>query len=259
MTLLDHLSELRVRLMWSVGSIVAAAILVFTFNGPIFDVLSDPYCAFQTELAAERAAAGEEVSGPTTVEDCQFLVREPLEPFNVLLTMAGYGGLILALPMVLYQLGRFVLPGLYPHERKILLPFLAAAVALLALGIGTAYVMLPRALLVLNSLGDETFTPLFSPASYLSFLVKMTFAFGIAAELPLVLVSLQKIGIVSPEMLAKNRRIAIVAVVILGAVITPTGDPFTLAVVSVPMYLFYEISILIGRRLKPILGEPLPA
>ncbi len=80
----------------------------------------------------------------------------------------------------------------------------------------------------------------------------MLFAFGVAAELPLVLIFLQKIGVVKPETLAKNRRLAIVAVVVLGAVITPTGDPFTLAVITIPMYFFYEIAILIGKRLKPL-------
>jgi sec-independent protein translocase protein TatC len=80
----------------------------------------------------------------------------------------------------------------------------------------------------------------------------MLFAFGVAAELPLVLIFLQKIGLVRPDTLAKNRRIAVVAVVILGAVITPTGDPFTLGVITIPMYLFYELAILIGKRLRPI-------
>lgn len=236
MTLIGHLSELRTRLIRAVIAVVLAAIVVYAFFNPIFDLLQEPYCEFQE---------GEQ-------RTCELLVTAPLEEFNVRLTLAGYGGLILALPVVLYQLGRFVLPGLYPHEKRALIPFLAISVALLAAGMIVAYLLLPRALGVLSGFGSETFVPFFSPQEYLGFFVKMLFAFGIAAELPLVLIFLQKVGVVKPETLAGNRRIAIVAVVILGAVITPTGDPFTLAVITIPMYLFYEIAILIGRRIRPI-------
>ncbi len=153
---------------------------------------------------------------------------------------------------MLYQLGRFVLPGLYPHERKALIPFIIISALLLAGGMFVAYLLLPRALGVLSDFGSDTFVSFFSPREYLGFFVKMLFAFGVAAELPLVLIFLQKVGVVKTETLARNRRLAIVAVVVLGAVITPTGDPFTLAVITIPMYLFYEIAILIGKRLKPL-------
>ena len=138
------------------------------------------------------------------------------------------------------------------QQRKALIPFVAISVLLLAAGMVVAYLLLPRALGVLSDFGSDTFVSFFSPRAYLGFFVKMLFAFGVAAELPLVLIFLQKVGVVKPETLARNRRLAVVAVVILGAVITPTGDPFTLTVITVPMYLFYEISILIGKRLKPI-------
>jgi sec-independent protein translocase protein TatC len=240
MTLIGHLNELRSRLIRAVIAVVIGALLVWSFFEPIFEVLAEPYCQFQVD------------NGQTsTIEECEFLVREPLEAFNVRLTLAGYGGLILALPVVLYQMGRFVLPGLYPQERKVLLPFIGISVFLLAGGMAVAYWLLPRALNVLFELGSDSFTALFSPREYLGFFVKMLFAFGIAAELPLVLIFLQKVGVVSPETLARNRRIAVVAVVIGGAIITPTGDPFTLGVISVPMYLFYEIAILVGKRVRP--------
>jgi sec-independent protein translocase protein TatC len=236
MTLIGHLTELRTRLIRSVLAVTVAAIVVYAFYDPIFSLLQDPYCQFQ---------AGEG-------RECELLVTAPLESFNVRLTLAGYGGLILATPIVLYQLGRFVMPGLYPHERKALIPFVAISVLLLAAGMVVAYLLMPRALSVLEGFGSDTFVSFFSPSAYLGFFVKMLFAFGVAAELPLVLIFLQKVGVVKPETLAKNRRIAVVAVVVLGAVITPTGDPFTLAVITIPMYLFYEIAILVGKRLKPI-------
>ncbi len=234
MTLVGHLTELRKRLIRSVLAIVLGAIIVYIFREPVYGLLQDPYCEFQE-------AAGRE---------CRFLVRAPLEAFGVMLTMAGYGGLILATPVVLYQMGRFVMPGLYPHEKRALLPFIGISIVLLAVGMIVAYLLMPKALTVLLGFGVDTFEPLFGPTEYLGFFVKMLFAFGVAAELPLVLVFLQKIGVVKTETLAANRRIAVVAVVILGAVITPTGDPFMLGVISIPMYLFYEIAILVGKRIR---------
>ncbi len=239
MTLVGHLTELRKRLIRSVLAVIIGAIVVYAFNDPIFSLLQEPYCEFQ-------AAAGRE---------CELLVTAPLEAFGVMLTMAGYGGLIMATPIVLYQMGRFVMPGLYPHEKQALIPFVAISVLLLAVGMTVAYLLMPKALTVLLSFGPDTFTPLFSPREYLGFFVKMLFAFGIAAELPLVLIFLQKIGLVKTETLAGNRRIAAVAVVVLGAVITPTGDPFMLGVISIPMYLFYEFAILIGRRITKDDGQ----
>lgn len=231
MSLVEHLGELRTRIIRSVIAVVIGATVVWLLFHPLFDFLSEPYC----DLRAEA--------------NCEFLVTDPLGPFNVRLTLSGYGGLILALPVILYQLGRFVMPGLYPKEKRALAPFLVVSIGLLASGMTVAYLFLPRALKVLVELGSERFEAFFSPNEYLSFFVKMVLAFGIAFELPLVLVFLQLVGILQTQTLKKNRRLAIVAVVILAAVITPTGDPFTLLVLAVPMYLFFEIAIIIGGRM----------
>ena len=234
MTLLGHLTELRKRLIRSVSAVIVAAIVVFLFRNRILEFLEGPYCDF----LADRG-----------VEECEFLITNPLQPLSVVLTLSGYGGLLLALPIVLYQIGRFVMPGLYPHEKRMLIPFLVVSIVLLFLGMVSAYLLMPKALNVLQDFGVESFSPLYTPNEYIGFFVKMLFAFGFAAEFPLILVFLQMVGVVKPDTLAGNRRLAFVGVVILGAVITPTGDPFMLAVVSIPMYLFYEIAIIIGRRL----------
>lgn len=233
MTLIGHLGELRTRLIRSVIAIVVGAIFVWVFFDPIFNFLADPYC----DLKADQG------------EECDFLTTAPLDNFSVVVSLSGYGGLILALPVVMYQLGKFVLPGLYPSERKVLLPFFAISVLLLALGMVAGYLLMPKALEVLTGFGSDKFIELFSPKSYTSFFVKTLLAFGIAAELPLVLVFLQLVGVVKTETLKKNRRIAIVAVVILAAIVTPTGDPFMLSVLAIPMYLFYEMSLIIGGRM----------
>jgi sec-independent protein translocase protein TatC len=233
MTLVGHLGELRTRLIRSVIAVVVGAIFVWVFFNPIFNFLANPYCDL-------KASQGEE---------CAFLTTAPLDNFSVVISLSGYGGLILALPVIMYQLGKFVLPGLYPSERKVLLPFFAVSVVLLALGMVAGYMLMPKALDVLTGFGSDKFIELFSPRSYTSFFIKTLLAFGIAAELPLVLVFLQLVGVVKTETLKKNRRIAIVAVVILAAVVTPTGDPFMLSVLAVPMYLFYELSLIIGGRM----------
>jgi sec-independent protein translocase protein TatC len=234
MTLLGHLTELRKRLIRSVLAIVVGAIVVFVLNNQILEFLEQPYCDF---LASEG------------VDGCDFLIQNPLEPLSVVLTLSGYGGLLVALPVILYQLGRFVMPGLYPNEKRMLIPFLVASVLLLFGGMVSAYLLMPRSLSVLQGFGTDNFVAFFTPGFYIGFFVKMMLAFGFAAEFPVILIFLQLVGVVTPDQLSSNRRIATVAVVILGAIITPTGDPFNLAIISIPMYLFYELSIVIGRRL----------
>ncbi|MEZ5228418.1 MAG: twin-arginine translocase subunit TatC [Acidimicrobiales bacterium] len=143
-----------------------------------------------------------------------------------------------------------MLPGLYPNEKRAVLPFLAASILLLFAGVVTAYLFLPRSLEVLSNIGSEDrFAQFYTADQYLSFFIKMLLAFGIAFEFPLVLVFLQMTGIVQTATLRRQRRIALVLVVIAAAIITPTGDPFTLSVVGVPMYFFYEASLIIGGRL----------
>jgi len=233
LSLVGHLSELRTRLIRSVLAIVIGAIVVYIFNKAIFDFLAEPYYALQESQG----------------EDGDFLIRSPTEPFQIVLSISGYGGMILALPVIFYQLARFILPGLKPNEKKMLIPFVAASIILAFAGMAGGYYLMPKTLDVLLSFGNDSFKELFSPSDYISFFVKMLLAFGISAELPLVLVFLQMVGIVDSDTLRKNRRFAMVAVVILAAVVTPTGDPFTLGVLAIPMYLLYEIAIIIGSRL----------
>ncbi len=233
MTLLGHLTELRTRLMRSALAIFIGAIIVYIFNEQIFDFLAQPYYDQQ---------AAEDQRG-------EFITTNPTQGFSTVVTLSGYGGLLVAMPVVIYQLGKFVLPGLYPSERKVLLPFFFASVLLLMMGLVGGYLLMPKTLSVLGGFGPDSFTEFFSPNEYIGFFIKMLLAFGIAAELPLVLIFLQLIGVVSTQTLRKNRRIAIVAVVILSAIVTPTGDPFTLLVLGVPMYLFYEIALIIGGRM----------
>lgn len=228
MTLVEHLTELRDRLIKCVLAVAVCGVGAFIAYPQIFDFLVEPYC--QT----------------TGGNECSLLQVDPLEGFSVRLKIAGYGGLALAMPVVLWQVWRFVTPGLYPREKRYAIPFVVSAVLLFALGAGLAYWTLPKALDFLADIGGDELQQFYSPAKYLSLITYMMLAFGIGFEFPILLIFLQMAGVVTSRRLRSWRRYAIVGIVVLVAVITPRGDPYSLAVLSVPMYLFYEFSILVG-------------
>ena len=243
MTLVEHLVELRNRLIKSVLAVGIGAIVCFVFYGPIFRVLVQPYCDSLSDSVRANAFA---ITGNPDAS-CKLVARDPLEGFGVRMTVAAYGGISLAMPVILWQLWRFIAPGLYKHERKYARSFVASGVLLFALGGALSYWSVPRALQFLNTIGGNDLTVAYSPRPYLSFIVKMIVAFGIGFEFPILLCFLQLIGVISPQTLRKFWRHSLVGIVILVAVVTPSGDPITLTVMSVPMYLFYELSILFGR------------
>jgi sec-independent protein translocase protein TatC len=239
MTLIEHLTELRSRLMKCVLAVVVGAVICWIFYNPIFRALIDPYCDSLSDEAKS-------VTGTVASDDCRLLQTDPLEGFSIRMMIAGYGGLVLAVPVILYQMWRFIAPGLYKHERRYALPFVVIGALLFLMGGGLAYWSVPRALEFLNAIGGANLVQVFSPKPYLSFITKMIVAFGIGFEFPIVLAFLQMVGVVTPQALRRYWRYAAVGIVILVAVITPSGDPITLCVLAVPMYVFYELSILYG-------------
>ena len=241
MPLMGHLVELRSWLIKCILAVVAGAVACWVLYPQILDLMVQPYCDIVPEQAVAEEAARQNLFG-----GCELLVLDPLEPFSVRLTVAGYGGLTLAIPVILWQVWRFVQPGLYPRERRHAAAFTVIGALLFALGAGLAYWSIPRALKFLATIGGEDLVTGFSPAKYLSFVIKMMAAFGIGFEFPILLVFLQFTGIIHYRQLIRWRRFAIVGIVALVAVITPSGDPFTLMVLSVPMYLFYEAAIVVG-------------
>ena len=254
MTLMEHLAELRNRLIKAAAAVVVGAVACWFLYPFILDFLLAPYCkTFPIEERIDSQLFGSDGG-------CNLFVTDPMEPFRVRLTVAGYAGMSLAMPVLLWQGWRFIAPGLYRHEKRYAVPFVAAGVLLFFMGAGLAYWSLPRALDFLQNIGGPDLVSLFSPQRYLSFVVKMMAAFGIAFQFPIVLIGLQATGVVENRTLRKIRSYAIVGIVVLVAVITPSGDPFTLMALSVPMYAFYEISILWGvlarrRRRKRDLAE----
>lgn len=238
MSLVEHLVELRNRLIKSVIAITLGAIVGFILYQPIFDVLIQPY----------RSLC--EGSTNTLDENCRLLITDPLEGFSVRLKVSTYGGIALAMPVLLWQLWRFVSPGLYAREKRYAIPFVTGALVLFAMGAGIAYWTMPKAIQFLVSIaGQDNVVVAYSPAKYFQLIVYMMLAFGIGFQFPIVLIFFQLIGLVDPATLAGVRRYAIVGIAVLVAVITPSADPISMLALTLPMCLFYELSIHVGRFL----------
>jgi sec-independent protein translocase protein TatC len=235
MTLVEHLTELRTRLIICVVAVAVGMLAGFLLYDWIFEFLLQPYKDIAT---SENALA-----------DGKLLQTDPLEGFGIRMKTSAYSGIALAMPVILWQLWRFVTPGLYPNEKRWAVPFVASALALFVLGAGLAYYTLPQALDFLVDIGGDDLVTAFAPGKYFQLITYMMLAFGIGFEFPIVLIFLQMAGILETDTLRRGRRFAIVGICILVAVITPSGDPYSMLMLSVPMILFYEISILIGSAI----------
>jgi sec-independent protein translocase protein TatC len=239
MSLMEHLTELRDRLIKVVIALVLGMVLAFFLYDHIFNFLLQPY----EDIANARPE--------TSLGDGRLLQVDPLEGFGVRMKLALYGGIAIAMPVILWQLWRFVTPGLYDHEKRYAIPFIVSALTLFVLGAGLAYYTLPRALEFLIDIGgSENFVTAFAPGKYFTLITYMMLAFGIGFEFPILLIFLQMAGGIGPQQLRQARRYAIVGICVLVAVITPSGDPISMLMLSVPMVVFYEASIVIGRILQ---------
>jgi sec-independent protein translocase protein TatC len=241
MTLVEHLRELRSRLIKSLVALAVGACIGFVLYDPVLDVLVEPYC----DVKADQVDTATDL-GPAD-QGCDLVVTDPLESFSVRLKLSTYIGFLIASPVVMWQIWRFITPGLYAREKRFAIPFVASSVFLFALGAVTAWLTFPKTLQFFAAFGGDNLTLLYTPGKYLGLLTVMMLVFGLAFLFPIVLVFLQLAGILSWRKLASWRRYAIVVIFVIDAVITPSGDPITLIAMAVPMVLFYEISILIGR------------
>jgi sec-independent protein translocase protein TatC len=236
MPLMEHLVELRSRLIKMVVAVLAGAVVGFIAYPWIFDALIGPY-----ESLCETAE--------NTLDDqCRLLLTDPLGGFSVRMKVSVYGGIALAMPVLLWQIWRFVAPGLYPRERRLAIPFVTSALLLFAMGAAIAYWTMPAALQFLSEIaGEDNVVVAYSPDKYFQLIVYMMLAFGIGFQFPIVLIFLEMLGVLDPETLAKHRRFAIVGIAVLVAVITPSADPISMLALTVPMVLFYEVAIIVGR------------
>jgi len=235
MSLMDHLTELRDRIIKIVVAVVIGMAISFLLYDQILDFLLDPYL---------------KNCPPNSVSDCKLLALDPLEGFGVRMKLATYGGIFIAMPVILWQLWRFITPGLYAHEKRYAIPFMVSALTLFLTGAGIAYYTLPQALNFLQDIGGDNIATAYAPSKYFTLISYMMLAFGIGFEFPIVLVFAQMMGVITPGQLRHVRRYAIVGICVLVAVITPSGDPISMLMLAVPMCLFYEVSIIIGRMLE---------
>jgi sec-independent protein translocase protein TatC len=242
MTVVEHLSELRRRLFVIVAAVLLGGVGGWFLYGTVFDLLSDPFCDFMRghpELAVNPE------------RPCDLVYLSVTEPFLVKIKVVAFLGLLLALPVVLYQLWRFVTPGLLPKERKYAAPFVLVSLALFALGAWFALLTLPRGMeFLLGFAGTTRITAVLSIAKYIGFVTWMILAFGLAFEFPVVLVSLTMVGVLSSRQLRRWRRYAVLILAVIAAVVTPSQDAITMTALMVPLLVFYELSILIARLLK---------
>jgi sec-independent protein translocase protein TatC len=241
MTLVEHLTELRKRLIISIVAIVVCAVVMFVLYDRILDFLSEPY---------SKATVGQVTCGGTATKGCDLTVLGPLDPFLIRLKIAGYGGLALSIPIIFWEIWRFITPGLHKHERRYAVAFLGSAIVLFAFGAFVSWLTIDKALEFLLGIGGNQLQPLITADKYLTLVILMIIAFGISFEFPLLIVFLLMVRIVNTAQLRAARRWVAVGVVIFAAIITPSQDPFSLLFMAVPMYIFYEISIIIGRLMK---------
>jgi len=259
--LMEHLIELRTRLIWCVVAFFLAFMLCFGFADKIYLFLTQPFKVAGDLLAAEKAAGGNHgpfdlflaliglkdvpsAQGPDTIN---LIYTAPLELFFAKLKLAGFGALVLAFPVIAYQLYRFVAPGLYRRERNAFLPFLFAAPVLFVAGASLVYyVMMPFVMWFSLSQQISTegvnVTLLPKVSEYLSLITTLLLAFGLSFQLPVIVSLLGLSGLVKAHMLKAGRRFAIVGIAVLAAIVTPP-DPISMLMLCVPLWLLYEVSI----------------
>ena len=238
MSLLDHLVELRQRLVKSILTVLIFFCLAMLFSSEIIEVLKTPLLN----------------SLPDSLNNKNIHFTGPLDVFLTGIKVSFLTSVVFSSPVWIYQFWKFIEPALYQHERKFIIPFIVASTSLFLAGISFCFfVILPLALDFLISLGMEVGNPMITITDYISMVMFMIFGFGLIFETPLILVLLSMLDLINVEMLVKYRRYVVVGVLVVGALLTPP-DPLSQIGMAVPLYCMYEISIVIIRIIhrKPI-------
>jgi sec-independent protein translocase protein TatC len=228
MSILGHLEELRRRLIQVVIAVLGAAVIGFIFSGAVLDILRAPL--------------------PDAYENLYF--TNPADAFSAQLKIAGFLGIAMAMPVILFHAWRFVTPGLTPRERRFVWPVMLAALALFALGVAVGFAVIPYALNFLLGFARPGLEPLLTVDGYIGFVTTMMLAFGLVLEFPIVLIGLARVGVLSHRRLAAQRRWAILAIVLFAIVLTPGGDPISPLILSGVMFLLFESSLLVIRLIR---------
>ncbi len=227
-----HLIEFRDRMLRAIASVAVVFIGLFSFSNEIYLYVSEPLRQY---LPASSSMIATDVTSPF------------LTPFKLTLVLS----LFAAMPYVLYQVWAFVAPGLYKREKKIVIPLFCSSVILFYAGMAFAYyVVFPLVFMFFTSVGPEGVSIMTDIRSYLDFVLKLFFAFGISFEIPIAVVILSWMGAVDPDNLAKKRPYVFVLCFVFGMLLTPP-DILSQTLLAIPMWLLFEIGIMFGRLVKP--------
>ena len=250
MTLVEHLRELRTRLIVSLAVFVAFSAVAFFFYDPLLRFLNRPLCSLPPELL-ERFPQG-----------CRLIFVQVLGGFMFRLKLTALAGLALSLPVWLYQTYAFIVPALTAKEKRYSVPMLISSVVLFAVGATLAYLTLPTGVRFLISIGGSELVPFLGAEEYLSFVGLVLLGFGLMFELPLLLLFLGLAEVLTVDSLRSQRRAAVVIIFALSAVVTPSQDPYTMTILAVALYGLYELTIfvlaLLLRRRARRQGEAQP-
>lgn len=239
MTLVEHLKELRRRIIISLSALVVATVLGFIWYQhapfgtiPLGELLRGPYCNLPSEM---RISTGD--------GQCRLLATSPFEMLMLRMKIGGLAGLVLASPIWLYQLWAFITPGLLRKERRWTFAFVTAAVTLFVLGAVLAYVVLSVGLEFLMGIGEEFQASALTGERYFSFVLNLILIFGISFEVPLLIVMLNIIGLLEYAQIKDKRHIIIVGLFVFAAFMTPGQDPFSMVALALSMSLLVELSL----------------
>jgi sec-independent protein translocase protein TatC len=233
MPVLDHLRELRRRVIWILVFVAAGAVLGWFLYGHTLDFLRHPYCSVPAKYRYV----------PNKSSDCVLIYHGVLEGFTTRLKVSVISGAVFTAPLWLYQIWAFVTPGLRKKERKYTLWFIFFSTVLFAGGVALAYVVLSKGLRILLGQAGYGTQALLTVGDYISFVVLMLLIFGAAFELPLIVVLANFAGVLPARLLKRSRRIAIFLIFLFAAVATPTADPFTMCAMAIPIVVLYEVAI----------------
>jgi sec-independent protein translocase protein TatC len=234
MSVLDHLRELRRRIIIMLLIIAAGAVIGWILYIPILDFLKSPYCSVPAKYRYS----------PQGSKQCVLTYPGVLDGFTARLKVSAIAGAVLTGPLWLYQIWAFITPGLRKNERKYTVIFIVASTVLFVSGMALAYVVLSKGLdVLLTSAGSGT-QAILTVTSYLSFVTLMLIIFGAAFELPLLVVMANLAGVLSARVLKKSQRLAIFLIFTFAAIATPSTDPFTMCAMAVPMVVLFEGAVL---------------